>query len=94
MTLVWSLAAQQQRFEQLDYIAQKHPLAAIRLDEEIEKQVDYLLAQPQMGRPGRISTTRELVIQRTPFILVYRINQERIEILRLLHGAQIWPPSA
>ena len=90
--LVWSQRAQQQRFEQLDYIAQQNPLAAIRLDEEIEAQIELLLTQPSMGKQGRVLGTRELIIQRTPFIAVYRVTPARIEILRLLHHAQIWPP--
>ncbi len=45
-----------------------------------------------LGRVGRQRSTRELVISRTPFIVIYRIMNGRIEILRLLHGAQQWPP--
>jgi toxin ParE1/3/4 len=47
----------------------------------------------KMGRIGRVKGTRELVISRTPFIAVYRIAGQRIEILRFLHGAQKWPVS-
>jgi hypothetical protein len=46
-----------------------------------------------MGREGRVKGTRELVIGRSPFIAVYRIKGKRIEILRILHGAQQWPKS-
>jgi len=44
-----------------------------------------------MGCEGRVEGTRELVIGRSPFIAVYRIKGKRIEILRILHGAQRWP---
>jgi len=51
-----------------------------------------LLAQyPLMGREGRVRGTRELVIIGSPFIVVYRVTKTRIEILRLLHGARLWP---
>ena len=43
------------------------------------------------GRPGRIEETRESVINRTPYILAYRIHDKAIIILRILHGAQLWP---
>ena len=79
------------RFEQLDHIAQDNPLAAISQDEEIEHQVDMLIQHPQMGRPGRLEGTRELVISRTPFIVVYRVKGMRIEVIRLLHSSQQWP---
>lgn len=79
------------RFEQLDYIAQGNPLAAITQDEQIEHQVDMLMQHPQMGRPGRRKGTRELVISRTPFVVVYRVKGTRIEVIRLLHSSQQWP---
>ncbi|MEO8727435.1 MAG: type II toxin-antitoxin system mRNA interferase toxin, RelE/StbE family [Acidobacteriaceae bacterium] len=44
-----------------------------------------------MGRPGRIDGTRELIIQRTPYIAVYHVDSEVVRILRVLHGAQQWP---
>ncbi len=91
--LAWLTVATNERFDQLEYIAQDNPLAAITQDEEIERQTDLLTTQPEMGRPGRVRGTRELVISQTPFIAVYRIGKQRnrIEILRFLHGAQRWP---
>ena len=88
MTIVWLKTALRTRFEQLDYIAADNVKAAIRLDEEIERQVDLLGDHPLMGREGRVKGTRELVIGRSPFIAVYRIKGKRIEILRILQGAQ------
>lgn len=91
MILRWVPIAINERYDQLDYIALDDPLAAISQDEEIEEQTNLLTTQPKMGRIGRAKGTRELVISRTPFIAVYRIEGERIEILRFLHGAQKWP---
>jgi toxin ParE1/3/4 len=75
----------------LDYIAEDDPSAATRIDEAIERQTDMLAQHPLMGREGRVKGTRELVISRSPFIAVYRVKGKRIEILRILHGAQQWP---
>lgn len=91
MILIWLPSANVTRDAQLDYIAQDSFLAAIDQDAEIEKQVDMLLDHPNIGRPGRVKTTRELVIGRTSFIVAYRIKGKRIEILRILHGSQQWP---
>ncbi len=44
-----------------------------------------------MGRAGRRRGTRELVVARTPFLVVYRVEADVITILRLFHGAQDWP---
>ena len=91
LKIEWLPLASANRFEQLVYIAQDNPLAAIDQDERIERQIDMLLQHPQMGRPGRKKGTRDLVISRTPFIVVYRAKGARSEIIRLLHGAQQWP---
>jgi toxin ParE1/3/4 len=89
--LVWLRRAIADRDAQLDYIAQDNPRAAIEQGDRIAHQMDLLERNPEMGRVGRQPGTRELVIGATPFIAVYRIKAGRIELLRLLHGAQQWP---
>jgi plasmid stabilization system protein ParE len=37
------------------------------------------------------SSTRELVFAGLPYIVVYRIQDQDLEILRIYHGAQDWP---
>lgn len=94
MKLVWLPLARQLRFAELDYIVERNPHAALRMDSEIEQQANRLQDHPDMGRIGRVKGTRELVIQRTLFLLVYRVRvrASRVEVLRVLHGAQQWPP--
>ncbi|MGZ2504988.1 plasmid stabilization system protein ParE [Rhizobium beringeri] len=55
-----------------------------------------LIDQPEIDRPGRIDGTRELIISRTSFIVIYRVGQKikQVEILRLVRGAQKWPPKS
>ena len=89
--LVWLRKAVQDRDEQLDYIANDNPLAAISQGDRIAVQVRQLVQNPELGRPGRKRGTRELVISRTPFIVVYRLKSGRIELLRVLRGSQSWP---
>ena len=89
--LVWLQRAIQDRDAQLDYIAQDNPTAAVSQGDRIAEQIEILQQHPQMGRPGRKQGTRELVISRTPFIVVSRVKGMRIELLRVLHGAQQWP---
>lgn len=91
MKIRWLRAAARNRFEQLDYIATDNPSAAVRIDAQIEHQTGLLLSHPLMGREGRVQDTRELVISNSPFVIVYRIKGQYIEVLRLLHGAQRWP---
>ena len=91
MQLEWSIFAQADREAIFDYIEADSPQAAITVDDRIRQQVEGLIKFPEMGRPGRIEGTRELVIQRTPYIAAYCIVGDTIRILRVLHGAQMWP---
>jgi toxin ParE1/3/4 len=91
LSIRWLPQAQSNRLEQLEFIARDNPLAAINQDEEIERQINMLLTHPKMGRPGRVTGTRELVISSTPFVVIYRLQGQSIDVLRLLHSAQQWP---
>jgi len=89
--LVWTPRAREQRREAIEFIAQENPAAALDQLDEIEKQTDILLQHPEIGRPGRRKGTRELVISRTHFVVIYRIKAKRIDIVRMLHTSQAWP---
>jgi toxin ParE1/3/4 len=92
--LVWLKRAIKDRDAQLNRMAEDDPMKAITQGDRIAEQIDILQQHPQIGRPGRKQGTRELVISRTPFIVVYRIKAKRIELLRVLHGSQQWPSSS
>jgi len=89
--LVWSAPALADREQIFDYLEAENPRAAIAIDERISAHMGLLMQFPEHGRPGRIEETRESVINRTPYILAYRIHDKAIIILRILHGAQLWP---
>ena len=91
MLVSWTSRAGSDREAAIDYIAQDSPTAALSQLDEIERQTDRLADYPKFGRPGRVKGTRELVVNRTPFIVVYRIQDSAVQILRLLHGTQQWP---
>jgi addiction module RelE/StbE family toxin len=91
MRVEWSILAIEDREAIFDYIEQDNPGAAAAVDDRIEQQVEALEQFPEMGRPGRVQNTRELIIQRTPYIAVYSIEGEKVRILRVLHGARQWP---
>jgi toxin ParE1/3/4 len=74
-----------------DYIAEDNPAAAGRLVQRIFRAVDLLGKNPAMGRPGRVSGTRELVVGDTPYIVPYRVRANAVEILRVFHAARKWP---
>ena len=43
-----------------------------------------------MGRPGRVLGTRELVIGGLPYIIPYRVRDNYVDILRVLHTSRRW----
>ena len=46
---------------------------------------------PESGRPGRVEGTRGLVVGRTPYVVVYRIGADGVQVPRVLHGTRRWP---
>jgi addiction module RelE/StbE family toxin len=90
----WSQFATADREAIFDYIEADNPKAAIVIDDRIRRHIEQLRNFPESGRPGRIEGTRELVIDRTPYIAAYRIIGKKIRILRVLHGARLWPEEA
>ncbi len=92
MTPVWSPEAIEDIASLRAFIEQDNPAAAQRVALHIVRNVETLLSQhPEMGRPGRVPGTRELVIPRTPFIVPYRLQDNTIQVLRVFHGARRWP---
>jgi toxin ParE1/3/4 len=73
------------------YIKQDNPAAAKRVAERIRALVRRLATMPQMGRPGRIESTRELVVPDTPYIVVYYVDGDTVNIISVIHGAREWP---
>ena len=75
----------------VERIAKENPAAALDIWDDIENQVERLCDFPRSGRTGRMPETRELVITGTAYIVVYVVGDD-VELVRVLHGAQKWPP--
>ena len=91
MIIVWRRQAEQDLQRIFDFILDHDASAAHRVGERIERRAAQLCNHPQMGRPGRIAGTRELVVAGTPYIIVYRQAGSQIDILAVLHAARRWP---
>lgn len=89
--LEWLEAARADLLAIIDYISDDNPDAAQRLKDNIEAKAAQLPAHPKLYRAGRVSGTREMVV-RSNDVVVYTADTESIMILRVLHGAQQWPP--
>ena len=93
MKVVWTRPALRALEAIGDYIAQRNPDAAEWTVERVAARVDQLGENPHLGRSGRIAGTRELVVSGTPFVVPYRVRDDRVEVLSVFHGARKWPDS-
>ncbi len=93
MPIVWLPVAVQDVIHLRTYIADQDPESARGVALRIDKAVGNLGQMPNLGRPGRIFGTRELMVSGTPYLVVYRLQNGRVEILRVLHGRQSFPES-
>jgi toxin ParE1/3/4 len=89
--MVWTKLALQDLQHVRNYIEEDRPDAADAVMQKIAKAVENLLLHQNLGRPGRVKGTRELIVVGTPFLVPYRVKKERIEILAVIHGARRWP---
>lgn len=75
----------------VDYISDDNHDAAQRFKDDIEAKAAKLPSFPKLYRAGRIEGTREMVVWAN-YIVVYEVDAFAVRILRVLHGAQQWPP--
>lgn len=64
---------------------------ANRRSRSIYDTVQSLKDMPNRGRSGRVPGTRELSLHPLPYLIVYRVEAERLLVLSIVHGAQRWP---
>lgn len=80
------------RLEQIgEWIEKDNPPAAQRVVTHISETIDLLAGLPEMGRSGRVSGTRELVVVGMPYIVAYRVKAGFVEVVTILHASQRWP---
>jgi toxin ParE1/3/4 len=71
------------------HIAADNPAAASRMAVELVAACDRLEQFPERGRTGRRRATHELTTV-WPYVIVYKITREGVDILAIWHGAQRW----
>lgn len=90
MKLRWTRLALADFLGAQEHIAKDNPLAAQAVAQRIDEAARWLLDQPYIGRAGHIEGTREHVVSKTPFLIVYRVRGSEIELLRIWHGSRDW----
>lgn len=87
----WTRRAHQQLDTSLSYLAEDSPQAAQLIAQRLYDAEQVLANNPAVGRPGRVSGTREWVVNGAPYLIGYTVHDNELVILALLHSKQQWP---
>jgi addiction module RelE/StbE family toxin len=91
MEIRWSVPAAENLELICEHIGQDNPDAARRVARTIYEGCSRLRDFPDLGRASiRMPGRRELVFSPLPYIAVYRVRENVVEISRIFHGAQNW----
>ncbi len=88
MRIRWTPAAAADLRQIGDYLREKHPGYRQPTLRKIYATIGSLKQWPHRGRAGREEGTRELPFPPLPYVAVYRLTENAIEVLRIYHGAQ------
>ena len=91
MIIVWSPRAIDHLAHLRSYIARDNPKVADQIAATLLDAVERLAELPNLGRPGRVTGTRELVVPGTRYVIPYRLRGDRLEVIAVFHGRQKWP---
>ena len=91
MVVLWTPMAEADLAAIFDFIADDNLQAAVDMDRLLRKSGNSLALFPYKGRLGKVAKTRELIAHPN-YIVVYRIIDDNIQILSILHAAQQYPP--
>lgn len=88
MRIRWTKAAAADLESISTYLKENHPQYWQPTTHKIYATIQSLKEWPYRGRAGREEETRELLFSPLPYIAVYRLKEDSIEVLRIYHGAQ------
>lgn len=92
LSIVWRASALNDLVEIIGYIADRDPAAARRMRDRLVAAVMPAIRHPGIFRPGRVPGTRE-IIAHPNYIIIYRVTDQHIEVVSVLHSRQEYPPS-
>ena len=91
MNVLYTKSARADIVAIFDYISRDNENAARQVVAQIAHAIARLSQFPQSGRLGAVKTTREVVVPHIPFIVVYRVMDDTVEIIAVFHVAQNRP---
>jgi addiction module RelE/StbE family toxin len=91
MRIRWTPAAAADLQDISNYLKEHHPHYRQPTMQKLYDTIRALKEWPNRGRPGREEGTREILFQPLPYVAVYPVTEQTIEVLRIYHGAQDRP---
>lgn len=88
MAIRWRREAADDQGRIHDYIAEANAPAARSVVGRVLHAVERLETFPASGRSGSAKDTREVVIPGLPYIVVYRLLAQDVEVIAVFHAAQ------
>jgi toxin ParE1/3/4 len=90
MRIRWTIPAAEDLEAIMGYLANHYPHFAEPTVRTIYQRVRSLASSPNRGRIGHRNGTRELPLTPLPYVVVYLVKDDAIEVLHVYHGAQDW----
>ena len=91
MRVRWTTKAADDFAHIVEYVRKDNPSAALRVARTVHQGIADLRKFPNIGRVGLAENTRELIFSPWPYIAVYEIIDDQVQVLRIRHAAQDWP---
>lgn len=88
MRILWTAAAAADLQNISDYLKEHHRHYRQATLRKLYETVRSLKQLPHRGRPGSEKGTREILFVPLPYVAVYRVSEQTIEVLRIYHAAQ------
>ena len=69
------------------YVTEASDLIAEEAFASIQRAAKAIQSNPLHYREGKKQGTREYIVRRFPYVIIYRVRTDRIQIARVLHQA-------
>ena len=91
MRVRWTSDAAADLSRIVERIRAENPKSALHVARTIYNSIADLKKFPKRGRIGLVENTRELVFAPWPYLAVYEIVEDQIQVLRIRHASRNWP---
>ena len=73
------------------HIAADNPAAATKVIQSVLRTSEELIDFPMLGHTGLRTGTRELVLSKYPYTIIYRLTLKKLHIVAVVHQSQLHP---